>query len=89
LSHAEKRLAEEQDEAKAMNGMVNYAKCVTIRDAQLAERKNMMLEEEAENRRLDVMMEMERLKAIDNFEERERQRKAERLQGAQVRAIQC
>lgn len=75
---------EQQDEAKAMAQMVNACKCVTIRDAQLAERKYMMLEEEAENRRLDVIMEKERLKALDNYTERDRQRKEERMHGAKV-----
>eukprot|EP00892_Ulva_mutabilis_P000934 jgi/Ulvmu1/10841/UM007_0015.1 len=83
-SRAEEILLEQQDEAKAMNRMVNYCKCVTIRDAQLAERKYMMLEEEEETRRLDAMMEAERLKALRIYEEREVQRKYERIKGAQV-----
>jgi hypothetical protein len=84
VSRADDILAEQQDEAKAMDQMVLYAKCVTIRDAQLEEKKHMMLEEEAESRRLDTMMEIERVKALENYEERERQRKAERLIGAKV-----
>lgn len=64
--------------------MVNYCKCVTIRDAQLAERKYMMMEEEEQNRRLDAQMETERLKALRIYEEREVQRKEERMKGAQV-----
>jgi hypothetical protein len=84
VSRADELLAEQQDEAKAMDQMVLYAKCVTIRDAQLEERKDMMLEEEAEGRRLDTMMEIERVKALENYEERERQRKVERLIGAKV-----
>lgn len=84
LTHAEKLLREQQDEAKAMNQMMLYSKCVTIRDAQLQEKKHMMLEEEEEQRRLDLMMEIERIKALENFEERERQRKVERMKGAKV-----
>lgn len=86
-SRAEEILLEQHDEAKAMNRMVNYCKCVTIRDAQLAERKYMMMEEEEENRRLDTLMETERLKALRIYEEREVQRKEERLKGAQVYAL--
>jgi Trichohyalin-plectin-homology domain len=86
LTHAERLLAEQQDEVKAMNQMMQYSQCVTIRDAQLAERKHMMLEEEAAGRRLDRLMEVERLKALENYEERERQRQHERLIGAAVRA---
>ena len=84
LSHAEKLLREQQDEAKAMNQMMLYSKCVTIRDAQLLEKKHMMLEDEEEQRRLDLAMEIERIKALENFEERERQRKEERMLGAKV-----
>ena len=87
LTHAERLLAEQQDEVKAMNQMMLYSKCVTVRDAQLEERKHMMLEAEADDRRVDMMMEMERLKALENYEERERQRKQERLIGAAVRAL--
>lgn len=84
LSRAEELMLERQDEAKAMAQMVNACKCVTIRDAQLAERKYMMLENEAENRRLDILMEQERLKALDNYAQRDQQRKEERMQGARV-----
>ena len=49
-----------------MNQMQLYAKCVTIRDAQIEEKKHMMLEEEEEERRLDLMMEIERLKVGRN-----------------------
>lgn len=49
---------------KHMNQMQLYAKCVTIRDAQIEEKKHMMLEEEEENRRLDLMMEIERYEPL-------------------------
>lgn len=51
-----------------MNQMMLYSKCVTIRDAQIEEKKHMMLEAEEESRRLDLMMEIERLKALENYE---------------------
>jgi hypothetical protein len=75
---------EEQDDVKHMNQMQLYAKCVTIRDAQIEEKKHMMLEEEEENRRLDLMMEIERLKALEHYEERERLRAAERVVGQRM-----
>lgn len=62
LSKAEMAAMEEMDDVKHMNQMQLYAKCVTIRDAQIEEKKHMMLEEEEEERRLDLMMEIERLK---------------------------
>jgi hypothetical protein len=50
------------DEVKHMNQMVLYSKCVTIRDAQIEEKKRMMLEAEEEARRQDLAMEIERIK---------------------------
>ena len=45
-----------------MNQMMLYSKCVTIRDAQLEEKKHVKAEAAEEERRLDVMMEVERLR---------------------------
>lgn len=47
-----------------MNQMVIYAKCVTIRDKQLEEQKRLEEEYRAEEKRLDLMMEIERLKSL-------------------------
>lgn len=55
---------------KNMNKMMLYSKCVTIRDAQIEEKKHMMLEAEEESRQLDLMMEIERLRALENYEVR-------------------
>lgn len=49
---------------KHMNQMVIYSKCVTIRDKQLEEQKQLEEEYKAENKRLDIMMEIERLKSL-------------------------
>ncbi len=83
-SRAEYLLEEQQDEVKHMNQMVLYSKCVTIRDAQIEEKKRMMLEAEEENRRQDLMMEIERIKALEQYEQREKQRIEERRRGARV-----
>jgi hypothetical protein len=55
---------EEHDDVKHMNQMVMYSKIVTVRDKQLLESK--ILEEEwvKEQKRLDLMMEIERLKSL-------------------------
>lgn len=45
-----------------MNEMMVYSKCVTIRDKQLDEQKHLESEYREEERRLDIMMEIERLK---------------------------
>ena len=64
LSKAQMQLDEEQDDVKHMNQMVLYSKVVTIRDKQLEE--NVRLEQEwvDEQKKLDLMMEIERLKAL-------------------------
>ena len=72
------------DDVKHMNQMVLYAKVVTIRDKQLEENKQLEKEWVREQEKLDLMMEIERLKVLKEEEERE-QRKAEaRKRGAQV-----
>merc|ERR1740130_177454 len=62
-----------------MNQMMLYAKVVTIRDAQCTEKK--VIEEE---RRLDTIMEIERLKALQMYAERERKQMQDRRLGASV-----
>ena len=71
LSKAQMQLDEEQDDVKHMNQMVMYSKIVTIRDKQLEENK--MLEQEwvDEQKKLDLMMEIERLKSLQEQDERE------------------
>jgi hypothetical protein len=64
--------------------MVLYSKVATVRDSQLNENK--LLEENwiAEQKRLDIMMEIERLKAIHAEHEREERAAVARRNGAQV-----
>ena len=54
--------------------MVLYSKVVTIRDKQLEENKQLESNWMEEQKRLDLMMEIERLKALQAAEERERKR---------------
>merc|ERR1719240_1467310 len=61
-----------------------YSKVVTIRDAQLNEKKVIEKERLEEERRLDTIMEVERLKALKMYEERETRRKADQKNGAHV-----
>jgi len=83
-TRAEYLMEEQEDAVKHMNQMMLYSKCVTIRDAQIEEKKQMMLEAEEENRRQDLMMEIERIKALEQYEVREAQRIEERKRGAKV-----
>lgn len=67
-----------------MNQMVLYSKVVTIRDKQLSENKQLEHEWIEEQRKLDLMMEIERLKGLKVAEEREHVRQQARRKGALV-----
>ena len=74
LSKAQKKLDEEMDDVKHMNQMVLYSKVVTIRDKQIEENKRLENEWVEEQKKLDLLMEIERLKALKEEEEREKRR---------------
>jgi len=84
LSKAQSQLDEELDDVKHMNQMVLYSKVVTIRDKQLDENKCLEKEWIEEQKKLDLMMEIERLKALKVHEEREVIRQDARRRGAMV-----
>jgi len=81
---AQQKRDEEEDEVKKMNSMVLYSQCVTVRDAQLEEKEAIRELEEEEDRRMDMMMEVDRVNALRMYEERERVRAEERIKGAKV-----
>merc|ERR1712228_942735 len=66
------------------NQMMLYSKIVTIRDAQIQEKRNVQAEKEEEERQLDAMMEIERLKALRMYEVREKERLESQRSGAKV-----
>eukprot|EP01061_Rhynchopus_euleeides_P032268 TRINITY_DN53546_c0_g1_i1.p1 TRINITY_DN53546_c0_g1~~TRINITY_DN53546_c0_g1_i1.p1 ORF type:complete len:508 (+),score=219.80 TRINITY_DN53546_c0_g1_i1:114-1526(+) len=84
LSKAQLQMDEELDEVKYMNKIMLYTKCVTIRDAQIKEKQSVASERAEEEARLDMAMEMERLKALKMYEEREQKRIENRRKGAAV-----
>ena len=84
LTKAQQMIDEEHDDVKHMNQMMLYSKVVTIRDKQLDEAKRLEQEWVEEQKRLDLMMEIERLKSLKLQEEREVKRKDARKQGALV-----
>mmetsp|Transcript_14638 Transcript_14638/g.31725 ORF Transcript_14638/g.31725 Transcript_14638/m.31725 type:complete len:506 (-) Transcript_14638:344-1861(-) len=84
VSEADRKLAEELDDVKKMNQMMLYAKVVTIRDKQVNEKKIIEKERKEEEQRLDMIMEVERLKALKMYEERESRRAQDNKMGAQV-----
>jgi len=84
LSKAKAKLDEELDDVKKMNQMMSYAKCVTIRDAQIGEKVEMEEELNGEEARLDAIMEIERVKAIQRAAEIEAAKAKTRRAGALV-----
>ena len=84
LTKAQQILDEDHDDVKHMNQMMLYSKVVTIRDRQLEEAKRLEQEWIEEQKRLDIMMEIERLKSLKLQEEREVKRKEARKQGSLV-----
>merc|ERR1719217_888292 len=84
LEKAKNKLDEEMDDVKHMNQMMLYSKVVTIRDAQIQEKRYVQQEKEEEERQLDMMMEIERLKALKMYEEREKERAETQKKGRQV-----
>merc|ERR1712185_213753 len=84
LERAKQMLDEDMDDVKHMNQMMLYSKIVTIRDAQIQEKRSVQAEKEEEERQLDMMMEIERLKALQMYEEREKSRLEDQRRGATV-----
>merc|ERR1711976_635448 len=76
------QLQEQEDEIKHLNELILNAKCHAIRDAQILEKGQIRNEMETEEKRLDLMMEADRVNAIKIEEEIDRKRKEERLLGA-------
>lgn len=81
---AKQMLDQEYDDVKTMNQMVLYSKIVTVRDEQLKEKKSIEDEKKKVEDRLDLMMEIERLKVIKYHDEREMKWKEDKLLGAAV-----
>jgi len=81
---AKKIMDENTDEAKEMNKLIQYAKVASIRDKQLEEQKMISEEYKKYNEKLDLLMEIERLKELQMMEERESCRKDQRYAGAAV-----
>ncbi len=81
VSKALEQLDEEHDDVKHMNQMMLYSKCVTIRDKQLMEKQRIEDERYEEEKRLDKMMEIERLKMLKFHEEREKKTKDDQFKG--------
>lgn len=64
--------------------MALYAKCVTVRDAQILERDRLRQEAKAEERRLDAEMSALRLKQQQDADSRDASRTKDSRAGAKV-----
>ena len=84
LCEAEKQREENEDCVKDMNLICQYAKTATIRDRQLEEHKAMEKMFRQKEQKLDLMMELERLKELKYQEEREIKKKKQQREGALV-----
>lgn len=82
LAKAQFQLEEQEDEIKHMNELVLYAKCVSIRDSQLEEKKQIAAQRKQEEFRLDSMMEMDRIQELKTQEQKEVRRVIEQRKGA-------
>lgn len=82
LEKANELIQEQDDEIKGLNEMILGAKCHAIRDAQVLEKRIIEKEMSEEEKRLDIMMEVERQNAIRIQEEIEAKRKSTRAVGA-------
>lgn len=60
LLRARRAREEDHDDAKKMNSIILYAKCATIREAQLEEKERLKREAEMADKLADQMMDIER-----------------------------
>lgn len=84
LQKAQEQMEEQEDEIKKLNELILNAKCHAIRDAQLVEKMEIKKEILEEGKRLDEMMESDRLRALTEYEERDNAKRLERMKGAHV-----
>ncbi|XP_024606889.1 cilia- and flagella-associated protein 45 isoform X2 [Neophocaena asiaeorientalis asiaeorientalis] len=81
LQRARQLRMEQVEELKDMSKIILNAKCHAIRDAQILEKQLIQKELDAEEKRLDQMMEVERQKSVQRQEELHRKRREESIRG--------
>ncbi|XP_017901851.1 PREDICTED: cilia- and flagella-associated protein 45 isoform X7 [Capra hircus] len=81
LQRANQLRMEQEEELKDMKKIILNAKCHAIRDAQILEKQLIQKELDAEEKRLNQMMEVERQKSVQRQEELDRKRREERIRG--------
>lgn len=81
---AEDKMIENSDVVKLLTTLGTRAAAFTIRDRQLEEKKHREEVEEEYNRRLDMMMEVDRLKDLQRRDEEENLKRGKRLESRTV-----
>ncbi|PFH34247.1 hypothetical protein BESB_073990 [Besnoitia besnoiti] len=77
---------EQRDEVKRMNQMILHSKVNTIRDTQIEQKKQWQAEEEAMERKLDLIMDLDRIRGMHQEEEKEQRRQQKlKAQAAMIR----
>lgn len=84
LKKANEQRQEQEDEIKRLNELILNVKVHAIRDAQLVEKEQIKREIKEEDKRLDMMMEIDRVNAIKVQEEIEKKRKHDQYDGAKM-----
>lgn len=74
-------LEEQDDEIKKLNEYIHNAKVHTIRDAQLQDKEDIEKSRQEEEARLDLMMEVERTKAVEDYDRKQREMQLQRFKG--------
>ena len=69
------------DEVKIMEQMAKSAQCVTVRDKQLALRCKIREGQREEMKKLDLMVEIDRIRAVDKLQRMEKEKKQEEIKG--------
>ncbi len=83
-TRAQEILNEQMDEVKDMNKMVKYTKIASIRDKQLRQKSMIREMHVQEEKRKDLMWEIERLKVVKCQDDKQRVKKAEQREVCQV-----
>ena len=84
IANAKKAALYSHDAAREMDNLLKYAKVVEIRDIQKAEHKKMEEDYKKKEQKLDLMMELERLKELKKQQDRELSRKIQQREGSKV-----
>lgn len=81
---AEEQIDNNSDVVKLLNSMAQRATAFTIREKQLEEKHRLEKVEQEFDRRMDILIEIDRIKDIQRREEEEKEKRAKRVEDRQV-----